>query len=161
MAVDMFLNMGPTIKGETLDKAQKALGDIDILGWAWGLSSSPVRTGGGAPKASFQDISFTKYLDKASTALMMALAKGTFIPVCTLLVRKVGDPQQKYLVITLTKALVTSISAGGSGGEDRFIENVTINFAQVKVEYFMQDDKGMTISGGVFAWDIVANAVAP
>ena len=157
MANDIFINMGPTIKGETLDKAQRVFGDIDILAWAWGLSSSPVRTGGGAPKASFQDISFTKYLDKASTALMMALAKGTLIPVCTLLVRKAGDPPQKYLVITLTKVLVTSISAGGSGGEDRFTENVTLNFAQVKVEYFMQDDKGITISGGAFSWDIAGN----
>ena len=34
MAVDMFLNLGATIKGETQDKTQKAAGDIDILAWS-------------------------------------------------------------------------------------------------------------------------------
>ena len=100
MAVDMFLNMGATIKGETQDSAQKAAGDIDVLAWSWGLSNSGTfhtGGGGGAGKANFQDISVTKYLDKASTAIMIAAAKGSHIPVATLLVSKAGEGQQKYL----------------------------------------------------------------
>jgi type VI secretion system secreted protein Hcp len=161
MAVDMFLNLGDTIKGETQDKTQKAAGDIDVLAWSWGASNSGsfhAGGGGGAGKANFQDISITKYLDKASPALLIALAKGSHIPVAKLLVRKAGDGQQKYLELTMTKVLVTSVSTGGSGGEDRLTENVSLNFAEVKFEYFLQNEKGVTASGGVFNWDIAANA---
>lgn len=160
MAVDMFLNLGANIKGETQDKAQKAAGDIDILAWSWGASNSGsfhTGGGGGAGKANFQDISFTKYLDKSSPAILIALAKGAHIPTAKLLVRKAGEGQQKYLEITMTKVLVTSCSTGGSGGEDRLTENVTLNFAEVKFEYFLQNEKGVTASGGVFNWDIAAN----
>lgn len=160
MAIDMFLNMGANIKGETQDSAQKAAGDIDVLAWSWGMSqsgSTHVGGGAGAGKANFQDLSLTKYIDKSSTALMIALAKGSHIPVCKLLVRKAGEGQQKYLEITLTKVIVTSVSTGGSGGEDRLTENVTLNFAEVKVEYFLQNDKGVTASGGIFNFDIAGN----
>ena len=160
MAVDMFLNLGATIKGETKDSAQKAAGDIDILAWSWGASNSGsfhTGGGGGAGKANFQDISFTKYLDKSSPALLIALAKGSHIPAAKLLVRKAGEGQQKYLEISLTNVLVTSISTGGSGGEDRLTENITLNFAEVKFEYFLQNEKGVTASGGVFNWDIAGN----
>jgi type VI secretion system secreted protein Hcp len=160
MAVDMFLNLGATIKGETKDSAQKAAGDIDVLAWSWGASNSGsfhTGGGGGAGKANFQDISVTKYLDKASPALLIALAKGSHITTATLLVRKAGEGQQKYLEITMNKVLVTSVSTGGSGGEDRLTENVTLNFAEVKFEYFLQTEKGVTASGGVFNWDIAAN----
>jgi type VI secretion system secreted protein Hcp len=156
----MFLNLGATIKGETKDSAQKAAGDIDVLAWSWGASNSGsfhTGGGGGAGKASFQDISFTKYLDKASPAILIALAKGSHIPTAKLLVRKAGEGQQKYLEITMTNVLVTSVSTGGSGGEDRLTENLTLNFAEVKFEYFLQNEKGVTASGGVFNWDIAGN----
>ena len=34
MALDMFINMGAKIKGESKDKAQGPKGDIDILAWS-------------------------------------------------------------------------------------------------------------------------------
>ena len=160
MAVDMFLNLGKTIAGETQDSAQKAAGDIDVLAWSWGASNAGsfhAGGGGGAGKANFQDISITKYLDKASPAILIALAKGSHIPTATLLVRKAGEGQQKYLEVTMNKVLVTSVSTGGSGGEDRLTENVTLNFAEMKFEYFLQNEKGVTASGGVFDWDIAGN----
>ncbi|GGZ07011.1 Hcp family type VI secretion system effector [Pseudoduganella plicata] len=160
MAVDMFLNLGKTIAGETQDSAQKAAGDIDVLAWSWGASNAGsfhAGGGGGAGKANFQDISITKYLDKSSPAILIALAKGSHIPTATLLVRKAGEGQQKYLEVTMNKVLITSVSTGGSGGEDRLTENVTLNFAEMKFEYFLQNEKGVTASGGVFDWDIAGN----
>ena len=160
MAIDMFLNMGDKIKGETQDSVQKAAGDIDVLAWSWGASNAGSfhsGGGGGAGKANFQDISITKYLDKSSPALLIALAKGTHVPTAKLLVRKAGEGQQKYLEMTFTKVLVTSLSTGGSGGEDRLTENLSLNFAEVKFEYFLQDEKGKTASGGEFNFDIAAN----
>jgi type VI secretion system secreted protein Hcp len=163
MAVDMFIELGPTIKGETRDKEFKDKGACDVLAWSWGMSqsgSTHTGGGGGAGKANFQDISFTKWLDKASTALMIALAKGSHIPECKLTCRKAGEGQQKYVEIIMKECIVTSLSTGGSGGEDKLTENVTLNFAKVSFEYFMQNEKGVTASGGKLAWDIAANAAA-
>ena len=163
MALDMFINMGANIKGESRDKAQGPKGDVDILAWSWGMSQSGTTHmggGGGAGKANFQDLSFTKYVDSASSALMVALAKGSHIPEVKLLVRKAGEGQQKYIHITLKEVLVTSVSTGGSGGEDRLTENVTLNFAQVKFDYTPQDSKGTVAGDKTFAWNIAENNAA-
>lgn len=160
MAMDMFINMGAKIKGESRDKVQGPKGDIDVLAWSWGMSqsgSTHTGGGGGAGKANFQDISFTKYIDAASQALMGSLAKGSHIDKVVLLVRKAGEGQQKYIEITMEEVLVTSVSTGGSGGEDRLTENVTLNFAKVAFDYFKQDAKGATASAGIFKWNIAEN----
>ena len=161
MALDMFINMGATIKGESRDKAQGPKGDVDILAWSWGMSQSGTTHtggGGGAGKANFQDLSFTKYVDSASNALMTTLAKGAHIPKVTLLVRKAGEGQQKYILITMEEVIVTSVSTGGSGGEDRLTENVTLNFAKVKFDYTPQDSKGTVAGDKTFAWTIAETA---
>lgn len=160
MALDMYINMGDTIKGESRDKVQGPLGDIDVLAWSWGMSqsgSTHMGGGGGAGKANFQDLSFTKYVDSASNALMTALAKGSHIKTCSLLVRKAGEGQQKYIHITLHEVIVTSVSTGGSGGEDRLTENVTLNFGQVSFAYTPQDEKGTVAGDKTFTWDIAKN----
>jgi type VI secretion system secreted protein Hcp len=160
MALDMFINMGASIKGESRDKTQGKTGDIDILAWSWGMSQSGTTHGGGgggAGKANFQDLSFTKYIDSASTPLMVALAKGSHIAEVKLLVRKAGEGQQKYILITMKEVIVTSVSTGGSGGEDRLTENVTLNFAEVKFDYTPQDSKGTVAGDKTFAWNIAEN----
>ncbi|WEF34213.1 Hcp family type VI secretion system effector [Pseudoduganella chitinolytica] len=160
MAVDMFINMGADIKGETTDEAQKKKNDIDVLAWSWGMSQSGTTHmggGGGSGKASFQDLSFTKYVDSASNALMFALARGKHVEKAELLVRKAGAGQVDYIKITMEEVLVTSISTGGSGGEDRLTENVTLNFAKVNFVYKPQDEKGILGGDMAFTWDIAAS----
>jgi len=159
----MFINMGGTIKGESIDKEQGPKGDIDVLAWSWGMSQSGTTHmggGGGSGKASFQDLSFTKYVDSATNALMTALAKGTHIDKVELMVRKAGEGQKKYIFITMEQVLVTSISTGGSGGEDRLTENVTLNFAKVNFAYTPQNAKGTVAGDKTFAYDIAGNAEA-
>jgi len=157
MALDMFVDMG-SIKGESRDKENKD--KIDILAWSWGMSQSGTTHtggGGGAGKANFQDLSFTKYLDSSSNALMNALAQGKHLEKVELLVRKAGEGQQKYLGITMEEVLVTSISTGGSGGEDRLTENVTLNFGKVSFAYTPQDSKGTVSGDKTFTWNIAEN----
>ncbi|MES2089201.1 MAG: type VI secretion system tube protein Hcp [Pseudomonadota bacterium] len=148
MAVDMFIKIGD-IKGESRDKVHAGL--IDVLAWSWGMSNSGsahVGGGAGAGKVNVQDLSFTKYIDKSSTNLITACCKGAHYPEATLTVRKAGGTPLEYLIITLTEVLVTSVSTGGSGGEDRLTENVTLNFAKFKVAYQPQDKAGAK-DGGV------------
>src|ERR1700746_1860212 len=145
MAVDMFMKIA-TVDGESKDKSHGK--DIDVLAWSWGMSNSGsahVGGGAGAGKVNVQDLSFTKYIDLSSTPLMLATANGNHITKATLVVRKAGETPLEYLPITMTECLVSSVSTGGSGGEDRLTENVTLNFAAVQVDYGEQKKDG---SGG-------------
>jgi type VI secretion system secreted protein Hcp len=143
MAVDMFIKIGK-YDGESKDAVHK--GEIDVLAWSWGMSQSGsfhTGGGGGAGKVNVQDLSFTKYIDKSSPNLMMACSVGTHIDAATLVVRKAGgDKPVEYVKIEMKDVMVTSVSTGGSGGEDRLTENVTLNFAKVHFQYTEQDAKG-------------------
>jgi len=159
MAMDMFLKVGD-IKGESEDGDSKHKGTFDILAWSWGVSNSGtahVGGGAGAGKANFQDISVTKYVDLGSPDLLLAAADGKHIPEAKLTVRKAGEKPLEYIVITMKDCLITSVSTGGSGGEDRLTENVTINFAQVQFQYTEQSKTGAASANPQVGWDIRAN----
>jgi type VI secretion system secreted protein Hcp len=57
----------------------------------------------------------------------------------------------------MNEVLITSVSTGGSGGEDRLTENVTLNFAQVKVEYVEQAKVGTKAATPSMLWKIAEN----
>lgn len=160
MAVDMFLNIeDKKVKGESRDKTHKET--IDVLSWSWGMSQSgSMHTGGGggSGKANVQDLSLTKYIDRASPDLLKACCSGTHYKNAKLIVRKAGGNPLEYLIITMEGVLVSSVSTGGSGGEDRLTENVTLNFGKVKVQYQPQKEDG-TKDGGVveMGWNIAEN----
>lgn len=160
MALDMFFKFSNGITGESKDSDKATVGDVDVLAWSWGGSQSGTfhsGGGGGAGKANVQDISFTKWIDKASPPLQLACLTGKHIDEAILSVRKAGTTPHVYLKITLTKLLVSSYSTGGSGGEDRLTENVTLNFAKAKIEYFQQDDTGNVAAAGDYTFDVEAN----
>ncbi len=157
MAMDQFMKIGD-LKGEAQDKTHKD--EIDVLNWSWGMSNSgSAQQGGGAGagKAHVQDFSFTKYIDKSTPDLMLAACNGKHFPKAVLTVRKAGENPLEYLLITMEEVLISSVSTGGSGGDDRLTENISLNFAKVKVQY-----KEQTPTGGVgdkpeMGWDIAAN----
>jgi type VI secretion system secreted protein Hcp len=154
MAVDMTFKVDG-IKGES--KVKDHTEEIDVLAWSWGLSQSGTfhgGGGGGGGKVNVQDISFTKYVDKSSPELMLACSNGKHIKEAVLTIRKAGENPLEYLKITLNDLLVSSLSTGGSGGEDRLTENVTFNFAKVKVDYSEQDEKGKGKAPVTYSWDI-------
>ena len=158
MAMDMFMKID-ALKGESNDKTHK--GEIDVLAWSWGVSNSGsahVGGGAGAGKANVQDLSFTKYLDKSTPDLMLSACNGKHYDNALLTVRKAGEKPLEYLKITMTEVLVTSVSQGGSGGEDRLTENVTLNFASVKVDYVEQTPKGGTGDKPSMNWNIAENS---
>ncbi len=157
MAVDMFIKL-EGIDGEAKDKTHA--GEIDVLAWSWGMSQSGsmhMGGGGGAGKVSVQDLSFTHYVDRATGNLMLYCSNGKHIPEAKLVVRKAGENPLEYIIITMNDCLVTSVSTGGSGGEDRLTENVTLNFAKVKCEYMEQKPDGSGEAGPEYAWNIAEN----
>ena len=158
MAVDMFIKIGD-IEGESQDSKHGK--EIDVLAWSWGMSNSgsaQTGGGGGSGKVNVQDLSFTKYVDKASPKLMLACCNGKHYDEVLLTVRKAGEKPVEYIKLKLTEVLVTAVSTGGSGGEDRLTENVTLNFAEFKMDYTPQDSKGAAGTAIPVSWDIAGNA---
>jgi type VI secretion system secreted protein Hcp len=159
MAVDMFLELDG-VKGESVDKKHKD--KIDILGWQWGISNTGTfhhGSGGGAGKASFNDITVSKYVDAASANIMLYCANGKHFAKGKIIVRKAGGENAlEYLTVELHNVLVTGYNLGGGGGQERLVENVALNFAKVKVEYATQSDKGGKGTPHAFAWDIATNS---
>ena len=157
MAVDMFIKIGD-IKGESKDAKHK--GEIDVLAWSWGMSNSGTAHlggGAGAGKVNVQDLSLTKYIDSSSNALITAACNGKHYPEAVLVVRKAGEQPLEYIKVTMNDLLITSVSTGGSGGEDRLTENVTLNFAKFKYEYVPQKADGSGEAAKEATWNIAAN----
>jgi type VI secretion system secreted protein Hcp len=160
MAIDQFLEVDG-IKGESKDKTHKD--EIDVLAWSWGASQSGsfhTGGGGGAGKVSVQDMSITKWVDKSSHALLQLCCNGDHVKHCTLTVRKAGKKPLEYIIIKMEKVMVTSVSTGGSGGEDQLTENVTLNFAKVHFKYTPQKDDGSGDAAVELKWDIEENIEA-
>ncbi len=159
MAVDMFLRLDE-IPGEAADGSHQD--EIDILAWSWGASQSGTTHmggGGGSGKVSVQDISVTKYIDSASHLLLKTCANGAHIPTGTLTVRKAGENPLEYIVLDLQDIIVSSISTGGSGGEDRLTENISLNFASFDFKYVPQEQDGSGGADKEFGFDIAKNVV--
>lgn len=157
MAMDIFIKIGD-LKGESVDDKHKD--EIQALAWSWGMSQSGTThagPGGGSGKANFQDLSFTHFIDKVSPNLMIACASGKHFGEALLTVRKAGEKPLEYLKITMTDLIVTSVTTGGSGGEDRLTENVSLNFAKFKVEYTPQKKDGSGDAPVTVGWDIAGN----
>jgi type VI secretion system secreted protein Hcp len=158
MAIDAFLQLGD-LKGESPVKDFEE--QIQLLAWSWGLSQSGTLhtgTGGGAGKVNVQDLSFTHFVDTSSPPIIHACCKGTHFEEAILTLRKAGGEALPYLVITLTDIIITSVSTGGSGGEDQQTENVTLNFAKFKYSYQPQDKTGAKKGGSIdVEYDIAAN----
>ena len=123
MAVDMFLKF-EGVDGESQDSAHT--GEIDVLAWSWGMSQSGTMHaggGGGGGKVNVNDVSITKYVDKASPNLMKYCSNGSQVGEAILTVRKAGGKEPlEYIIITMTDVIVTSVSHRGKrrrGSADR------------------------------------------
>lgn len=159
MAFDMYMEL-KGIDGETSDDKMKKQKAMDVLAWNWGISQSGsmhLGGGGGSGKAHFQDISFTKWVDRATPILMLHCGTGKHITEGKLTVRKAGDDPMVYLEIEMKKIIVSSISTGGSGGEDKLTEIVTLNFAEQRTYYYPQKDDGTQDKAIEFGYNIKDN----
>jgi len=126
---------------------------IESLSTSMNVAPAHAATGTGAQRrrgdAVVEDISVTKHADKASPKLSEAVCKGKVFPKVEIHVTSsyTDAGRQTYYKYELKNVMVTSysVNASGSGGGDRPVENVTLNFEEVKVTY---DQKGMATKGG-------------
>jgi type VI secretion system secreted protein Hcp len=142
-AFDAFLEIDG-IQGETEDPRHKDT--IEIYSFSWGISqtgSASGGSGGGAGKASFQDLHFSTSVSKASPKLMLACATGQHIASVVFFVHRGGDTQD-YIKITLEDVLVSSYQTSGSAGGAVPTDQFSLNFTKIKFEYTAQDGSKTT-----------------
>jgi type VI secretion system secreted protein Hcp len=98
MAVDMFLKL-VGIAGESQNAQHK--GEIDILGWSWGVAEAQAAAGGAAAagKPNFHQLAVQKLLDLATAPLLAAVAKGSRIATGTLTIVRTGAAPETFLVL--------------------------------------------------------------
>lgn len=156
-AVDYFLKL-QGIDGESTDSKHKA--EIDIESWSWGATQSGAHGfggGGGAGKVQMQDFHFTMRVNKASPKLMLACATGEHIKEAILTCRKAGKEQQEYLKIKFSDLLVSSYQTGGSAGDVIPMDQISLNFSKIELEYKEQKPDG-TLGGATKAgYDLKLN----
>ena len=158
-AVDMFLDL-EGIPGES--QADKFKGQIDVLAWSWGVSNpGPVttidkKTTTTTNGVRFQDISFTHYIDRSSPRLFSHVASGEVIGNAVLTVRKAGQFPFTQLKICMSGVRATSMSTGGSGGEDRLTENISLGYGAIAMWYQQQNATGTALGAPITAgWNVV------
>jgi type VI secretion system secreted protein Hcp len=159
MSQDYFLKI-EGIEGESQDKTHK--NEIEIESIAFGVAQGGgmgYGGGGGVGKATFQDISFTKKVDKATLKISEACASGKHIPTIVFTARKAGQNPHEFLLVTANDVIITGHSYSGSPSGEMF-ESVSFNFTKIKFKYNEQNEKGGNKGGNEFGWNIKQNASA-
>jgi Hemolysin-coregulated protein (uncharacterized) len=147
MAYDMHLKfIGGSLDIVGSSKHYEHTNQIPILAWSWGASNSGslhgdnITSGG---KASVQDISITKYVDGTTSSLLNAVCAGARMDSAVLYVTNATGKQTDFLTLTMSKGvLIRSWSTGGSGGEDKIIENLTLHFGKFEFSFQPQTPEG-------------------
>lgn len=159
-AVDYYLQIDG-IDGESADTQHR--NQIEITSFSWGASNPGITNqaygasgGGGAGKATFQDIHFTASTSKATPKLMLAAATGQHIKSAKLFVRKSGERQQDFYKIELQDVLVSSYQASGNGGTVP-TDSFSLNFTKIQFEYSPQGADGTLDTPIKAGYDIKAN----
>ncbi|MEO9363226.1 MAG: type VI secretion system tube protein Hcp [Nitrososphaera sp.] len=155
-SVDYFLKIDG-IEGESTDDKHK--GEINIESFSWGASnagSASAGGGGGAGKVSFQDISFTKVIDKSSPKLVLATATGEHIKQVTLTGEVSGKKGEQFLQIKLTDVLISSYQQGGSSGAAP-IDSFSLSFAKIEFKYYPANPDGSLGAPVTGGWDVKEN----
>ena len=159
MAADYFLQI-TGIAGESTDAKHKNW--IDVEAWSWGETNpAPVSAGSGssAGKVQMQDFNFTTRVSKASPALFLACANGQHMKEAKLAAVKAGAMQQEFLTWTFSDVLVSGYQTAGAGGEV-VLDQVSLSFSKIKVEYKAQKADGSLDTPIVAGWDKKANKKA-
>jgi len=155
MASDIFAKIGD-IKGESLDAKHKD--EIEVLSFSWGVTNAGATaagSGGGAGKATFQDLFFIHKIDKASPLLMRACATGTHLKEATITHRKAGKDQQEFLKYKFNDIIISSYQTGGSGHGDVVpTDQISFNFVKIEVLYKPQKADGTLDAGTPVGYDL-------
>ena len=156
-AVDYFLKIDGIV-GESLDA--KHPGEMQLESFSWGetqQSATPAGSGAGAGKVQLHDFHFVMRTNKASVQLLLACASGQHLKTALLTARKAGKAPQEFLTFTFTNVLVSSYAIASTPVQPYPVDQVSLSFGQIKVEYRAQKPDGSLDTPVQANWDVAAN----
>lgn len=158
-ASDIFLHIqakrAGKLKGESTSKGHED--DIEVSSWQWGVSSATaIGSSQATARRSYKALTIVKHIDAASTALMSALATNDELKQVKLSMRKAGDGQLDYWIITLEQARITSVDHHSDASSDT-TEVVNIAFQKIDVQYRPQRETGGLTGTFSFTDQILGN----
>jgi type VI secretion system secreted protein Hcp len=132
------------IDGESLD--QDHVGWIELTGWSFGAHNAAtfaVNQGGQAKQAQFTPFNVQKHCDKSSPILAKNVASGKHIHSGIVSCMKLnGDARVEYLKYEFKDLMVSSVVGTCGAQDDHVSESIDLVFAEFKMEYKLQNDKG-------------------
>jgi type VI secretion system secreted protein Hcp len=146
------------IDGEVQDKDHK--GWSDILSFSQSLHQPGAGATGQTRRrgdVQMDDVHVTKELDKASPKLAEAVCNGKVFPKVEIHVTAsyTDSGRVTYYAYELKKVLVTGYNIGGSGqSEDVPVEDLTLNFEEIKVTYTENDSDGKKKGNVEYTWKV-------
>lgn len=158
-AFDCFLEIDG-ITGESQDSGHR--GEIDVLSFSWAESQvAPVQSGLGAGvgKVHAQDLEVTARTSQASPQLMVACASGRHIARARLTCRASGVVDAEFLVMTLSKVLVSSYRVAGMAGSVGALptDQIALNFREIEIEYRPRRPDGALDHAVTGVWNLQEN----
>jgi type VI secretion system secreted protein Hcp len=153
MSNDVFVKIDG-IKGESQDAQHP--NEIQVDNWTWKMSqqaSMHAGSGGGAGKATIEDLRFFHRIDQASPNLMSYCLTGKHILKVILTMRKAGGVPFDFLRITLSDVVITGVELCATH------EQVSLSFSRVKQEYMLQNAQGGSNGVVTGMFDLKENAL--
>lgn len=153
----MFLKIDG-IAGESQDATH--LDEIDVINWGWAVtqkSNMHSGSGGGAAKASVEDLSFSHEIDRASPNLAGYAFRGQHISKAMLTMRKAGGTPLEYFRAILYDVVITHVEQAAGNG--MALEHVRLSFARMTQEYLVQNATGGSQGAVTTSIDVKQNSV--
>jgi len=121
-----------------------------------------IGAGGGAGKVSIQDISGSKYVDKASSVMFQFMCSGQHFATVEIHVTKAGGNDNTmipYVKYKLSDVLISSLMQAPSDGSELVVESFSLNFSKIEYIYTPQKSDGTPDTEIPKTFDIKTNAV--
>ena len=156
--VDYFLKIDG-VPGESADVKHKGEIQLDSFSWGETNTGSPgPGGGGGSGKVQMQDLVVSMAVSKASPKLMLACATGKHHKEAVLTARRAaGKAQQEFLVFKFKEVVITSYVIGGSEQGDAPIDQASLGFSSIEMEYRPQKSDGSLDAPVKAGWDLIKN----
>ncbi len=153
---DAFLHLvmkrAGRIKGEAV--SPNHVDDILLKGWSWGVAaSSAIGSTQTTARRSYKALTLSKGVDRASTAMMSALATNDEIKEAKISLRRSGGTQDNYYVIVFERGRIVSLDQSVDG-EGNSIETVSFVFNKINVVYRQQQTAGLAGASSTFSDEI-------
>jgi type VI secretion system secreted protein Hcp len=128
---DYFLKLDGIPGDSTVQQYAK---QIEVLGWAWGITNSSVPAAGGAAgtgKAKRIDFTFAAFSSIASPPIFLAVATGKHLNFAILSVVRRGDSPFEAFRIRFDNVILTSYEQSSGDTDGRPIDVVKLDYGKV------------------------------